>query len=383
MGTKKYALYSSNCLIALGASFYVSAVTAGASDFGTNGLIRMPDARMAEDATLRVTVANDELADIYNITFQALPRLQATFRYTIFNPDEISGSRDGLRDRSYELKSQLWSESHWVPQISVGTRDILGTGAWEGEYVVASKAWGDLDLTLGMGWGRLGAVPVDLKTGALAGDDSNAWYHRMVMQSERAGLTMRSARLDPDSSKAIIEVTNRSYNLTADALNQAMLLSERYMPNQVARVDFLLEEDGWVGPTISYTLQRHSQHDEEINNRGVLAAEKIKILAPRKISRPIHTTNFQYPALGFGFDLAAKTQLMDPDAPFRSQLYAKLSGRLQLTGQFNIWARYEQDIHNDFSTDRQPDSPHLPNVRTLVNRYLVEGESGLELLYAE
>jgi hypothetical protein len=144
-----------------------------------------------------------------------------------------------------------------------------------------------------------------------------------------------------------------------------------------------LEEDGWVGPTISYTLQRHSQHDEEINNRGVLAAEKIKILAPRKISRPIHTTNFQYPALGFGFDLAAKTQLMDPDAPFRSQLYAKLSGRLQLTGQFNIWARYEQDIHNDFSTDRQPDSPHLPNVRTLVNRYLVEGESGLELLYAE
>jgi hypothetical protein len=54
-----------------------------------------------------------------------------------------------------------------------------------------------------------------------------------------------------------------------------------------------------------------------------------------------------------------------------------------LTDHFNIWSRYEQDIHNDFSTDRPPDSPHLPNVRTLVNRYLVEGESGLELLYAE
>lgn len=226
-------------------------------------------------------------------------------------------------------------------------------------------------------------MPVDLKTGALANDDSNAWYHHMVNQSDQAGLTLRSARLDPDSSKAIIEVTNRSYNLTADALNQAMLLSERYMPNQVARVDFLLEEDGWVGPTISYTLQRNSQHNGEIDNRRAFAAEKIKILAPRKISRPTHTTNFQYPALGFGFDLAAKTQLMDPDAPFRSRLYAKLSGRLQLTGHFNIWARYEQDIHSDFSTDRQPDSPHLPNVRTLVNRYLVEGESGLELLYAE
>jgi hypothetical protein len=117
----------------------------------------MPDARMAEDATLRVTVANDELADIYNITFQALPRLQATFRYTIFNPDEISGSRDGLRDRSYEIKSQLWEESQWVPQIAVGAKDVLGTGAWEGEYVAASKAWGNLDFTLGMGWGRLGS----------------------------------------------------------------------------------------------------------------------------------------------------------------------------------------------------------------------------------
>ena len=34
---------------------------------------------------------------------------------------------------------------------------FFGTGAWEGEYVVASKAWGPLDLTLGMGWGRLGS----------------------------------------------------------------------------------------------------------------------------------------------------------------------------------------------------------------------------------
>jgi hypothetical protein len=77
----------------------------------------MPNARMAEDATLRVTVANDELADIYNITFQALPRLQATFRYTIFNPDEISGSRDDLRDRSYEIKSSFGKNLSGFPKL--------------------------------------------------------------------------------------------------------------------------------------------------------------------------------------------------------------------------------------------------------------------------
>jgi hypothetical protein len=74
---------------------------------------------------------------------------------------------------------------------------------------------------------------------------------------------------------------------------------------------------------------------------------------------------------------------MDPDAPFRGQLYAKVSCRLKSTNRFNIWSRCEQDIYNDFPIDRPPDSPHLPNVRTLMNRYLGEGASGLERLYAK
>ena len=58
----------------------------GASDFGTTGLIKMPDARMEADGTLRATVALDDVANIYNVTFQALPKVQATFRYSIFDP---------------------------------------------------------------------------------------------------------------------------------------------------------------------------------------------------------------------------------------------------------------------------------------------------------
>ncbi|MBP74308.1 MAG: hypothetical protein CMQ18_06995, partial [Gammaproteobacteria bacterium] len=126
------------------------------SDFGTSGLIKMPNARMAPDSTLRATITNDEVANLYNITFQALPKIQATFRYAIFNPNNVRGSRDNLRDRSYEIKAELFAESDLLPQVAIGARDILGTGAWEGEYLVASKAWRDFDVTLGMGWGRLG-----------------------------------------------------------------------------------------------------------------------------------------------------------------------------------------------------------------------------------
>ena len=73
---------------------------------------------------------------------------------------------------------------------------------------------------------------------------------------------------------------------------------------------------------------------------------------------------------------------MDPDDPARKQVYAKLTGRLQLSNHTNLWMRYEQNLYNDFTTKRGSDS-RLPNVRTQVARYLVDGESGIEQLYAE
>ena len=127
-----------------------------ASDFGTSGLIKIPNARMSPDSTLRATITIDEVANLYNITFQALPKVQATFRYAIFNPNNVQGSRDVLRDRSYEIKAEVFAERFLTPQIAIGARDVLGTGAWEGEYLVASKHWNSFDVSLGVGWGRLG-----------------------------------------------------------------------------------------------------------------------------------------------------------------------------------------------------------------------------------
>ncbi|MCP5634739.1 YjbH domain-containing protein, partial [Klebsiella pneumoniae] len=35
-------------------------------------------------------------------------------------------------------------------------KDIGGTGLFDAEYIVASKAWGPFDFSLGLGWGYLG-----------------------------------------------------------------------------------------------------------------------------------------------------------------------------------------------------------------------------------
>ena len=128
-----------------------------ASDFGSAGLIKTPTARMADDGELRATISREDVADIYNISYQATPWLEATFRYSIFNPRNYSYSSDGLRDRSYEAKARILRERAWLPEVAVGVRDILGTGVWEGEYAVASKELGSFDISVGIGWGRLAA----------------------------------------------------------------------------------------------------------------------------------------------------------------------------------------------------------------------------------
>ena len=120
-----------------------------ASDYGTTGLIDIPTARMASDGVLTATAAVQSRTKSYSITYQAMPWLEGTFRYTGFNRDIYS------YDRNYEAKVRLLKERRYIPQVAVGIRDLVGTGVWGSEYVVASKEVGGFDVTLGMGWGRL------------------------------------------------------------------------------------------------------------------------------------------------------------------------------------------------------------------------------------
>ena len=120
-----------------------------ASDYGTTGLIDIPTARMAQDGTFTTTAAVQSRSKSYAITYQATPWLEGTFRYTGFNRAIYS------YDRNYEAKIRLWQEQDYLPQVALGIRDLVGTGVWGSEYLVANKQFGSLDVTLGMGWGRL------------------------------------------------------------------------------------------------------------------------------------------------------------------------------------------------------------------------------------
>ena len=53
------------------------------------------------------------------------------------------------------MKNGEFEEGKYLPAISIGLRDFIGTGWYSSEYIVGTKSIGHLELTAGIGFGRL------------------------------------------------------------------------------------------------------------------------------------------------------------------------------------------------------------------------------------
>lgn len=128
--------------------------------YGVNGLMDMPSAGMQPDGELSVSVARFGRSTRTTLTFQITPRLQGSFRYIGVRGLTLGGfgPNDTYFDRSFDLRFRLLDEGRWLPAVTVGMQDFIGTGNFSGEYVVASKTFADqVRVTAGLGWGRLGS----------------------------------------------------------------------------------------------------------------------------------------------------------------------------------------------------------------------------------
>ncbi|WP_287796868.1 YjbH domain-containing protein [Idiomarina sp.] len=131
------------------------------NDYGSVGLMQNPTARMAEEGELAITYSDMEEYRRYTVNLQLLPWLETTAFYTRIpnrlysDVPEFSGDTI-YTDKGFDVKARLWKESFWLPEFSVGFRDIAGTGYFDAEYLVASKRLGPIDISLGLGFGRIG-----------------------------------------------------------------------------------------------------------------------------------------------------------------------------------------------------------------------------------
>ena len=465
----------------------------------------MPSARMQADGALSVATSQSDTEDLYYVTYQAFPWLEASFRYLIPNPGKKFGAGDvRATDRSFEAKIRLVEESGVLPQVALGARDLLGTGRFSGEYLVASKQWDRLDLTVGLGWGRLsgrdvfsnpfggvrnrndalGGQPLldtyfrgdDLglfggmryqlpknfefiaeyssdsrareirkniisdalpwsaglawqptrdvsvtvsrqlgqdwaltvaaqldtraetprkprqafwsvnespaRSGRAEELDTSLWYARLLFDVERQGLLLLSGHLTDGNRVVWLEVENLKFAYSADAIERVLTLSEVHLPPEVHTVNVTLQNDGVAQGTVRYR-RRVGVADQAAF--GQVFEEDLLTVMPVSpaVADPAFRTGFVRPLLNVSGSIGQRVNLMDPDDPLRFQILGRLNLDLDIGGDWYVRSSLMANIYNDFEDIRRPSSSVLPRVRSNIDKYLKQGDTGIDSLYLE
>mgnify|MGYP000244588414 CR=1 FL=1 len=125
---------------------------------GQTGYVYMPDARIAEEGTLRFGVSKDDPYFTLWSSVTFLPRLELSARFTKI--DGVPGSATepefgDFRDKSFDAKAVLLKESRYFPQLSIGAQDFTGTQISKANFIALSKRIGPIDFTAGYGTDRI------------------------------------------------------------------------------------------------------------------------------------------------------------------------------------------------------------------------------------
>ncbi len=140
--------------------YYRYIVTPDSSNYGNTGLLEIPSARFMDEASLRLNFSSSFPNEYTALSASPFNWLEATYRYTEiknrkYGPRNYSGNQS-LKDKGFDIKVRLKEESAYFPAVALGLRDLAGTGMFSSEYLVATKRYKNLDMTIGLGWGMLG-----------------------------------------------------------------------------------------------------------------------------------------------------------------------------------------------------------------------------------
>ncbi len=140
--------------------YYKNPVSPSSSNYGNTGIYEIPNAKFMKPGSLRFSFSSSFPYEYTSLNASPFSWLEANYRYAeiknqLYGPAAYSGNQS-LKDKGFDLKFKLFNERYYLPAVAVGLRDIAGTGLFASEFITSTKTFGDLDLTVGIGWGQLG-----------------------------------------------------------------------------------------------------------------------------------------------------------------------------------------------------------------------------------
>jgi len=127
------------------------------------GIWDMPTARILPDWNVRIKYGKAEPYRYYGVALGLFDRVELHGQFTeVSSVIAFPGYDYGYyKDRNAGIRFVLKKEDKLWPQVALGTYDPIGTSLFPSRYLVVSKMFGNLDITLGLGQGLLGGEPLE------------------------------------------------------------------------------------------------------------------------------------------------------------------------------------------------------------------------------
>lgn len=143
------------------------------------GIWQMPSARVLPDWHLRVKYGTDYPYHYYGGALGVFDRLEFHGQFTRTETLQafVGEGYGDYKDRSAGARLVLKKEDDFWPQVAIGAYDATGTALFGTRYLAASKLFGNLDLTFGLGQGILAGefVPDTVTAATRAGEQDKAF----------------------------------------------------------------------------------------------------------------------------------------------------------------------------------------------------------------
>lgn len=205
---------------------------------GQVGGLHLPTARTLEAGTAYAGFGRSEFDTYGFIGMQPIDDLRLTIRQT---QDKFGFTHPGL-----DAQIQLLDEDVWQPAMALGFTHLVGQGRYAGEYLAFSKLVGNVDVTVGVGWGRYGNKsafrnPLGLENAArdngTGADGPRAWF-----RGSRMGVFASAAYQTPWKNLQLLAEFDRDpyvQELYAQSRLGADKLTRRAPVNVGARVQLI------------------------------------------------------------------------------------------------------------------------------------------------